>query len=133
VPWTSGVPDFGSPAGDVIYDPKYTDGLWVAVSSQPLAGKSGAKWVDNLIGSIVANSDCGPAHEPVTVDGAQGQICWPVVAVPSGGRGYVIWLYTSGDVPGADQLYGQAWFQQVLATVKLRPGEAVDTPGSAAP
>ena len=133
-PWTSGVPDFMSNAGDVLYDPKYNESLWIAIASQPLAGKAGPNWANDLVAQIMANNDCGAPLRDVTVDGAQGRMCGSqVVAVPSGDRGYVVWLYTSGDVPGADATFDEAWYRQFLATVKLHPGDAVDTAASAAP
>jgi hypothetical protein len=63
---------------------------------------------------------------PITVDGAHGLVgeegC-DRAAVTVGGRGYAILLYT-GD--GAPAEYGRAWFEEVLATVDLRPEDAAD-------
>jgi hypothetical protein len=67
--------------------------------------------------------------EPIAVDGATGLIgangC-NVAAVTIDGRGYLIWLYTSGDDAWLATTYDRAWFEEVLATIKLRPEDAVD-------
>jgi len=64
------------------------------------------------------------------VDGATGLIaandCDDLVAVTSGGRGYWIGLHTSDDDPVVVAPYDRAWFEEVLATVQLRPEDAVD-------
>ena len=67
---------------------------------------------------------------PVTIDGAAGSRCGNVALVTDGGRGYFVLLYTSDDVPQNKDLYDDAWFASVLASMKLQPENAVDTPGS---
>ena len=63
------------------------------------------------------------------MDGASGLIgnvgC-SVAVVTSAGRGYWFQLYTGGDDPFPSNVYDQAWFEDVLATVKLHPEDAVD-------
>jgi len=122
-PWTTGWPDFGTPFGDFMYDPTQTDHLFIGIASQPLAGKSAEQWVAETI----AADDCG-VGEPVTVDGATGlagTTC-SAAAVTVGGRGYFISLYTSTDASWLGEVYDRAWFEQVLATIDLRPEDAVD-------
>jgi hypothetical protein len=42
-------------------------------------------------------------------------------AVAVEGRGYFIWLFLSSEVPWLPDVYDRAWFEQLLATVDLRP------------
>jgi hypothetical protein len=130
-PWTTGFPNFGSTNADVIYDPVLQDHLFLMVASQPLAGKTGAQWVDELLTALASADDCGPPIEPVTIDGNQGQQCGSLAAVSAGDRGYVIVLYTSGDDPAAVAGYDQAYFNDILATLQLTPEDAVDASPSA--
>jgi hypothetical protein len=131
-PWTTGVPDFMSSQGDVIHDPKQDDGhLWITVTSQPLTGKSGAQWVDNLLTGPNDIAGCESPIEPVTIDGDQGQLCQSGVAAASAAdRGYLIYLYVSGDDPSLEAMYTQDYFKDVLATLQLQPENAIDTPAS---
>jgi hypothetical protein len=132
-PWTTGFPDFASTAGDVIYDPAQDDGhLWIMVASQPLAGKTGDQWVDDMLtGLSGADGPCAPPREPVTIDGAAGETCASSIsAVSAGDRGYLILLYVSGDDPAVGLVYDQQYFEHILATVQLQPENAV---GAASP
>ena len=56
-----------------------------------------------------------------------------MAAVTTGGRGYIIWLYTSGDEAWLSSTYDRAWFEEVLATVQLQYEDAVGVPPSASP
>jgi hypothetical protein len=125
--WTTGLPDFGATTGDVIYDPALQDHLWIMVASQPLAGKAATQWVDEFLAGLGGAGECGPSIEPVTIDGTQGKACGTTAATASGDRGYVITLYTSGDNPAEVAGYDQAYFNDLLATLRLRPEDAVDT------
>jgi hypothetical protein len=77
----------------------------------------------------LAGDEFCPASQPITVDGEEGLIgaggC-NVAVVASGGRGYWIQLYTSGDDPDAVAPYDREWFEEVLVTLQLQPEEAVD-------
>lgn len=127
-PWTAGFPDFAQTNGDIIYDPVLQDHLWIMVASQPRAGKSGEQWVDDMLTALSSTGDCEPPNEAVTVDGAQGGKCASsVAALAKGDRGYAIMLYTSGDDPSAVAAYDQAYFNDILATLQVRPEDAVDT------
>lgn len=121
--WTTGLPDFGATTGDVIYDPALQDHLWIMVASRPLAGRPASQWLDDLGGA----GACDTPTEPVTIDGTQGRLCGATAATSAGDRGYVIMLYTSGDNPAEVAGYDQAYFNDLLATLRLRPEDAVDT------
>ena len=126
-PWTTGFPDFGSTAGDVIYDPVLRDHLFLMVASQPLGGKTGAQWVDDLLAGLTSADECTAPIQPVTIDGTQGQMCASgYAAVSAGDRGYAIAFYVSGDDPAAVAGFDQAYFNDILATMRLQPEDAVD-------
>lgn len=56
-----------------------------------------------------------------------------VAAVTTDGRGYVVGLYTSGDEAWLSVTYNRAWFEELLATLQLRPEDAVDSAPSPSP
>ena len=124
-PWTGEVLLFRVPPADVLYDPILTDHLFLTIASQPIGDATPNEWVAEK----VTLEGCA-AGEPIAVDGATGLIGTDdcnVVAVTTDGRGYLIWLYTSGDDAWLSDTYDRAWFEEVLATVQLDPGSAVDT------
>ncbi len=43
-PWTTGVPDFMSNGGDIVYDPVREGHLWIAVASQPIGDTTPDAW-----------------------------------------------------------------------------------------
>jgi hypothetical protein len=124
-PWTDrpGVPQFIHPGFDVLQDPVLTDHLFLHITSQPIGDSTPEDWV----AASLAAWGCRTT-EPIAVDGATGLIgadnCH-IVAVTTAGRGYWIGLYTpdsgEGEAPPADFSYDRAWFEEVLATVQLRP------------
>ena len=130
-PWTTGIPDFTSPGGDIVHDPARQAGLWIAVASQPIGISTPDEWVAEKL----AFDDGCKTGEPIAVDGAAGLIgvgeCTRA-AVTTDGRGYFFWLYT-GDNDPSISVYDQAWFEEVLATVQLPPGDAVDAAPFASP
>jgi hypothetical protein len=129
--WTGEQLFFRVPPADYLYDPTLTDHLFVAIASQPIGDSTPEEWVAEK----VTLEGCA-AGDPIAVDGAAGLIgaddC-NVVAVTADGRGYIIWLYTSGDEAWLSTTYDRAWFEDVLATVQLQPEDAVDVAPSAAP
>ena len=132
-PWTESVPDFGSTAGDTVYDPGRPPGdLWISFASQPIGGSTPAEWAAE---TIALDEGCSTT-EPTTVDGAIGLIgagsCTRAAATTDG-RGYYFWLYTGGDEPSLSVTYDRAWFEEVLATVQLQPADAVDVAPSVTP
>ena len=126
-PWTAGFPDFASTAGDIIHDPVLQDHLWIMVASQSLAGTTATQWLDDLLAGLVGAGLCDAPIETVIIDGSQGRLCGATAATSAGDRGYVIVLYISGDDPAAVAGYDQAYFNDILATLQLRPEDAVDT------
>jgi hypothetical protein len=56
------------------------------------------------------------------VDGAPGRICDTLVLTWVGERGYHIRLHVSNDDPQVPEIYDRAWFEAVLATVRLPAG-----------
>lgn len=119
-PWTTSVPDFLSTAGDIVHDPVRQSNLWIMVASQPIGDSTPDEWVAE---KLAFDQECA-ATEPIAIDGATGLIgaddC-ARAAVTTDGRGYFIWLYTSGDEPSLSVTYDRAWFEEVLATVQLQP------------
>ena len=133
-PWTSGIPDFAKSDGDVIYHPTLQGNLWIMVASQPQGGKGADQWVDALLTELGSEDFCATPLEDIVIDGAQGRECASSgAAVSTGDRGYLILVYVSGDDPAVGVTYDRAWFEEVLATVQLRPEDAVDVTPSAAP
>jgi hypothetical protein len=132
-PWTApGLPNFSEPSGDFMYDPTLTDHLFLVVASKPLAGQDGAAWADQLLNAMAANDDCALPLASVTTGAGPARQCagGGMVATWAGDRGYVIWLHTSDDDPTAVAPYDEAYFNDILATLKLQPEDAVDTPAS---
>ena len=135
-PWTAtGLPNFGQPAGDFMYDPTLTDHLFLLVASRPLEGQDGAAWADELLNAMAANADCALPLESVTTGAGPARQCagGGMVATWAGDRGYVLWLHTSDDDPAAVAAYDQAYFEDILATLQLRPEDAIDTAPSPSP
>lgn len=124
-PWATGVPDFFSPAGDIVFDPVRESNLWIVVASQPIGPSTPDAWIAER---LELDDGCTES-EPIELDGATGLIGVDKcnrAAVTTEGRGYFIRLYTSGDEPSLSITYGRAWFEEVLATVQLHPEQAVD-------
>ncbi len=122
-PWTSRLPNECEPTscGDQIAA-VVSGSPFLNLASQPLGGQTGEQWATKTLNEPAFGASCPPATEPVSIDGAPGMIA---VLCPEGGltaltwvdgRGYLIVLY---DVDDKD------WFKQILATVDLRPQDAV--------
>ncbi len=123
-PWTaSDPPSFGEPAMDFMYDPARDDHLFLELGSQPLGGTAFADWMSEFL----AVEGCTMTRESV-VDGADRSSLFDcnLVVAESGGRGYFIWLYTSGDDADLRSFDSAAFLEDVLATVQLQPADAVD-------
>ena len=96
-PWTTAEWDFEDPRVDIVHDPSLADHLFLGLGSMALGATSADQWIADR----VAVNECS-ATEPVTVDGAAGSFCadsgaGTMALVSTGGRGYMIVLYTSGD------------------------------------
>jgi hypothetical protein len=117
--------NFGAPHADYLYDPTLTSSLFITLASQPIGDSTPEAWV----AAQMASGEGCAASKPVALDGAAGLIgtdgC-QVVAVTAGGRGYWIELYTSGDQAWISDAYDQAWFEDFLATVQLKPRTAIN-------
>ena len=103
-----------TPFGDVIEDGSTSDTAFLALASQPLAGRS----LDEVVADYGPFTECG-SPEPIVVDGAPGILgaeC-PMALVSAGDRVFLIWLYRINDPD---------WFQEILATVQLNPETALD-------
>jgi hypothetical protein len=131
-PWTGAGYLFQDPAADFLYDPTLTDHLFLTFASEPIGDSEPDEWVAEQM----ALDDPCEATEPITVDGAAGLIgagdC-NMVAVTTDGRGYLMYLHTSGDEAWLSTTYDRAWFEEVLATVQLQPEAALDAAPSASP
>jgi len=136
-PWTSGFIDFANESGDVLYEPSNPGNIWLAMASQPLGDRTSAEWEADvwqyLVNDDPAAASCSSEAQPVTIDGAAGVIGCGLALVTDGGRGYFIQSYVSSDVPINAEIYDEAWFASVLATMQLKPDDAVDTSESPAP
>ena len=137
-PWTDGPSshsvdlalDDPQPDADHLYDPILTDHLFLTMTSQPIGDATPDEWM-----AAQMAGEC-TATEPIAVGEASGLIgtegC-DLAVVTTDGRGYWIILRRSGDDPSAVASYNRAWFENVLATVRLHPENAVDAAKSATP
>ena len=113
--WTSGIPFQGSAFADVILGP-VSGNSFLALASQPLAGRSAEEWTTEIAESPDWGDTCTPATEPVTVDGSLGSVvthCDGTLSalVTEGGRGYLIVLYGIDDP--------SSLFAEIIATAQL--------------
>jgi hypothetical protein len=127
--WEGGIPITDEATADAIHDPALEDHLLMSIASMPLGGADPDQWATDQYASDFAD-EC-PDAEPITVDGATGVIgagdCTPLLAfIAKGDRGYLILLRVSPDEGWLAPVYDRAWFESVLATVQLRPEDAVD-------
>ncbi len=124
--------NFQGSHADFLYDPILESDLFLTVASQPIGDSTPEDWVAEQMAS---DEGCATT-EPISVDGATGLIgatgC-DVVVVTTDGQGYWIQLYTSSDDPLAVAPYDRAWFEEVLATVQLRPEDAAEPGSSTSP
>jgi hypothetical protein len=121
VAWTKkDMPTFDDPFFDVIYDGTRAnpDHLFIGLASQPLGDEDAINWTSRM----VSEPGCFPV-ETTQVDDAPGWVSasCQIAAVSVDGRGYVFLGYVSGDEPALSEAYNLAWFEQVLATVRLDP------------
>jgi hypothetical protein len=119
-PWARGLPNADEGARDTIDDGQ-GGSRFIGLASQPLDGKTGQAWADGLLADPGMIETCTPTVEPRTVDGATGQLATCpngllTAQVWTADRGYWIVLFGSAD---------RAWFEDILATVRLHPEDAV--------
>jgi hypothetical protein len=119
-PDPSAEPGFLSPGADFLHDPVLRDHLFIALASEALDGQTGDTWAAAVFDDPALG--CAAEREPITVSGAPGLICGTLVLTWVGERGYHIRLYVSDDDPQVADLYDRAWFEAVVATVRLPGG-----------
>jgi hypothetical protein len=120
-PWTASTfpLSFPDPQVDWLSDPDLETSLFLAIASQPIGDATPEDWAAE---QMAGDEGCGTT-EPITVDGASGLGGCTQAVLTTEGRGYWIQLYTGDEAPPA---YDSAWFEEVLATVQLKPEDAVD-------
>ena len=130
-PSTTALPQFGAADGDFVHDPALDVAhLFIASASRPLGSEDAAQWPAKTLSALAAADECALPLTPITIDGSAGQLCGMVAATSAGDRGYVFALYTSGDDPDAVAAFDDAFFRSVLATVRLTPETADDSPAA---
>jgi hypothetical protein len=134
-PWTTEFADYFSASADIVSDEASRQGF-LAVASQPLGDRTRAEWEADVWRIVLVdgpeNAACPSQTVPITVDGAPGVVACDLVLVTSGGRGYWIRDFLGDDPPWGSVL-DRAFFDSMLATMKLHPEDAVDEVASPAP
>jgi len=129
-PWTFGLPGGDSLEWDYVYDGSTGDTAFLGLASQALEGKSGDEWAAELSTHADWRDSCAVSTEPVTIGGASGLLVVhcpddvPSAFVAVEDRGYLIVGY---------RLPSLEYFKEILATVQLLPGDAVDVAPSVTP
>jgi hypothetical protein len=133
-PWTTEYVDHFTESADLVEGAEHQG--FIAVASQPLGGRTRAEWEADAWQIVIKDEpafvDCPASAEPITIDGAQGIFSCDLALVTSGGRGYWIRDFLDGDPPWG-RVLDRAYFDSLLATMKLTPGEAVDRVASPSP
>jgi hypothetical protein len=132
--WTSlEWPRFQDTSGDFMYDPAYADHLFLGMASQRLGRGLAMRWRQD----VLTQEGCDPqSQQPIAIDGTVGFLSEDcrVALVVKAERGYWITLYASADSSALDAAFNatfdRAWFEKVLATVKLDPISAADPPST---
>jgi len=119
-PWTVGIPFQRDLFADLI---ETSGNRFLLVASQPLGGSSVEAWSDAISSNPDWGDSCEPATEPVTIDGASGTMVihcdgTPTALVAVADRGYLIVLFGFDD--------SEAWFREILASMRLDPEIAID-------
>ena len=117
-------PGFLNPGADFIHDPTLRDHLFIALGSEALDGQAGEDWATAMMNDPVLGCDGELQRQSITVDGAPGLICGTLALAWVDDRGYAIRLHVSPDDPSVRDVYDRTWFDDVLATVQLNPGDA---------
>jgi len=135
-PWTDKGVTFGDSDVDFIFDPEFREGLYFAVASEALRGRSYDTWSSDIyLRDLCVGPRPGYSGGSWGLDGASGWISYcggsSLLTVATDTRGYVIVLHVGDE--GLVDTYGSAWFQSVLETVDLRPEEALDASPSPSP
>ena len=128
--WDSDSFTFDVPGVDVIFDPRFQDGLYITLASRPLGAQSGEDWCCAAVWAAADVCEGGGNFGRFTVDGAEATVVGcdgdrnrfqhHVVQAATATRGYVIYLHVADD-PILQVAYTEAWFDAVLKTVDLAP------------
>jgi hypothetical protein len=124
IAWTMPARDYLEPLGDLIEDPTH-EFLWLKLASTPIGTESFDAWAKR----VLAGHGCEWVPMNVTIDGVQGLVdgqCHAAVAAARG-RGYLISAHLCPCELG-DITAWNAWFSNLLSTVKLEPETAADQP-----
>ena len=104
---------------------------FILVASQPLAGRSADQWAAEISLTPDWGDTCAPNPEPVTIEGTAGLL---VLHCPNAdARSAVAWIEDRGYLIVGYDLPSLDYFKAILASVKLRPGEAIDPTPSQSP
>ena len=133
--WTGDPLGFDAPAADVIFDPALGDKVYLLIASLPYSGDRPGSIKGDWPSDTEWFCRGGPSGS-WQVDGARAwvQDCTGpdrpgannIALVYTDARAYLIQLLVSSDEPKLVETYGWDWLKQALATVDLRPEEAVD-------
>ena len=130
-PWSSEELSFDSPAADVLFDPRFGDGLYLLVASEAYGGLSADEWWAMTMDRLCADS--GGSVGSAEVDGADalafscGRVQNAVLVMPED-RGYLFTLHASPDQPGLVGTYDWDWLKVQIKTIDLFPEGAVEGP-----
>jgi hypothetical protein len=121
LPWQTGVPGEVDGVRDTIADGA-SGASFLGLASQRLGSRTGERWMNDLLAD--PEGFCQPPTESINVAGSPGVLAQCSDADANGllalvwgpDRGYWIVSYRIDD---------RAWFDQVLASVELRPADAV--------
>jgi hypothetical protein len=125
--WQTGLPADTAGARDTISDGA-SDESFIGLASQPLGGDEGPQWASDLLAA--PGGFCRPPTEEITVAGATGVLAH---CSDSGTNGLLalVWDETRGYWIVSYRIDDRAFFDQVLATVQLRPGDVSEVRGTA--
>lgn len=124
-PWPPSSGTYREPLGDQLFDPARGD-VFIKAASQSLAGATFDAWS----AMVFEGRRCAGSPAPIMIDGAEGLVdssCLTAV-VASGGRGYLFVATWSDDRAELRSVDWAGWFRDVLATVQLRPEDALEGP-----
>ena len=128
-PWTGGQLSFDTPGADIIFDPAFGGGLYIAIVSQSYGDATADQW-SNDSGEWLCPDGVDGAAGSWGIDGANANSvrCDPTYAlvVTDETRGYAIQVVVPSAEPALADTYGKAWLLDLLETVDLRPEDAVD-------
>lgn len=129
--WSGQELSFDSPEADVIFDPRFGDGLYLLLASEPFGALSADEWRSLTLDRLCSDSG-GPAGS-ADVDGADAWAfgCGSVqngILISTETRGYFLSLVASTAEPGLAETYDWPWLKRQLEKVDLRPDVTVSGP-----